>query len=774
MTAARIFLRQFRNGFFYILIAAAILSFFLGERLDTLVIVAILCINALLGFFQEYRSQKLFEKFQSLIDQRVKVKRAGHIIVIPLRDLRVGNTVVVESGDRVPADLVLTKTENIQVDESALTGESFPTARNNGDRLLMGTVVADGLAEGRVIALAEQTEFGKIRAKAAHTSSPSQFEQDMDIFSKKLMVLVLITLALLFVVHLAIGKNTNTTTLLLFVFALAIGIVPEAMPLVTTLAMTNGALALARQKVLVKKLAAVEDLGNIAVLCTDKTGTLTEGVMSVSEKLVLNQDLFTLANVIAMGNIGLNNPEKHGPFDRAIWHDLPREVSMNVASHIQILWEDPFDPKTRLTHAVAETASGTWLVTRGAPESIFQIAKHDSLVTRWCHQQGLKGHRVLVIAAKQIQKRLSYSSKDYQGEYVLGAISFADPLKKSALKAVIDAKQLGIQIKLITGDSPEVAFVIGKELGLVDDQKDVISGETLKQLPDDRKAQTVLTKTVFARIFPTQKQEIVSILRSVGPVGFIGDGVNDAPALKAATVGIAADHATDVAREAASIILLRKDLHVVVDGIRKGRSIFANIEKYLIFTLAGDFGTFYSIAAISLITPFLPMLPVQILLSNLLSDLPMVSIAADSVDLGRLKHPAKSQFNKVISFSLALGVISSFFDFAFFGLFRHVGTTQLQTLWFIFSVLTELALIFSIRSLGWFWKATKPALILVASTLFATLITVVIPLLPLGEKFFHFTAPSASSWVILVVLTLFYFVVTEGSKRLFSHLAPST
>lgn len=772
MLALRIFLRQFRNGFFYILIAAAVISFFLGEHIDTVVISVILGVNALLGFLQEYRSQKLLEKLESLMSQRVRVKRDEHIVVIPLQELKLGDTVVLESGDRVPADLTITKTKLLEVDESALTGESLPVARHVGEHILMGSTIVDGLSEGQVVALGSETEFGKIRAESLQISTTSQFEKDVNLFSKKLMVVVLLTLGALFIAHRTIARShLDLPTLSLFILALAIGIVPEAMPLVTTLAMTNGALALAHRKVVVKRLAAVEDLGNLVVLCTDKTGTVTEGRMAIAEKKVLDTTFFETACLVSLGQVGLERPGPHNAFDTVIWHDLS-EQTKRQRDILHILWEDPFDPHTRRTEVIARIGSATYAISKGAPESILPTAKHSTDdLSRWATAQGMMGRRVLAVAAKPIEKKPSYHHDDFLHTTVLGLIAFSDSLKRTAVDAVRDAETLGVDVRMITGDSPEVAFAIGKELGLVQKRSDVVTGEDLTHLSNQKRQEIIRSTQVFARVFPSQKQEIVTALSALGPVGFIGDGANDAPALKSAAVGIAADHATDVAREAASIILLKKDLHVVVDGIRKGREIFVNIEKYLVFTLIGDFGTFYSIAVISLLTTFLPMLPVQILLSNLLSDLPMVSIAADTVDTNRLKQPVHSQFNRVLAFSLLLGLVSSLFDFLFFGLFRHVSVPLLQTLWFVFTVVTELVLIFSVRTKKWLWHATLPSPALVVAALIAGILTIVIPMSSVASVF-HFVRPTSSQWIVLALLTGMYFVATEFAKRAMIRAAP--
>ena len=484
----------------------------------------------------------------------------------------------------------------------------------------------------------------------------------------------------------------------------------------------------------------------------------------------MNPHLFDLGCLISLGQIGIVEQGLHNACNRAIWGHLPESIR-SESKQVDVLWEDPFDPRTRKTDVVASRGNEVWAISRGAFESILPDVKSNPALSEWAKNQGLLGRRVLAFSGKKIAKKSHYSSADFNASPIIGLLSFSDPLKASASEAIHAAKRLNVDVRLITGDSPEVAFSVGKQLGMAEFQHELITGPDLALLEGSEKQAAILKTKVFARIYPAQKQEIVTALSALGPVGFIGDGVNDAPALKAATVGIAADHATDVAREAASIILLKKDLHVIIGGIRKGREIFANIEKYLTFTLIGNFGTFYSIAIISLVTTFLPMLPVQILLSNLLSDLPMVTIATDGVDNDRVKKPVKSQLNRLLLFSLILGVISSIFDFIFFFVYKGNSEALIQTLWFIFSVITELILIFSIRTRKWIWRATPPSLLLVAASIFAAFGTIAIPISPL-HILFRFVHPPLWAWTTLVVLTLVYFASTEIAKRIFIRFAP--
>lgn len=762
MIALRIFIRQFNNGFFYILILAALISFILGERMDSIIISGVLLINAGLGFFQEWRSQKLLKQLESFIGNQVKVKRGGKIVIVPQKELKIGDEVILESGDQIPADLTIKHISKLIIDESALSGESLPVIKKLGESLRMGSSVIDGEAETEVIALAETTEFGKIRRQAMQISSPSQFEKDVNQFSKALIVVVSVSLGLLLAAHLLFGRTQlPVSSLFLFMVALAIGIVPEAMPLVTTLSMTSGALRLARHKVVVKKLSAVEDFGNLVILCTDKTGTITEGKMDVAEIMADDKTLFNLLGLASIGKVGLTNQGKPDAFNRAFWENLDLPVR-EYSKQIKVLWEDPFDPETRRGSVTAEINGQEWLITKGAYESIFEITKAASRQRVWAINQGRMGRRVLAVAAK---KTTSDSMK------LAGLISFSDPIKKTALPALQSTRHLGLDIRLITGDSPEVAAAVGVELNFIGSADEVVTGPQLSRMTGEEK-ETIIKKTkVFARIFPSQKKEIVDCLETIGPVGFVGDGVNDAPALKAATVGIAADHATDVARETADIILLNKDLHIIVDGIRRGRETFANIEKYLVFTLIGDFGIFYSIAVISLFTSFLPMLPAQILLSNLLSDLPMVTIAADRVDRDKTRLPTVSKLKKVLIFSVILGLVSSVFDFGFFAMFRNSDVSLLQTLWFIFSVITELVLIFSVRTQKWIWRGEKPAAGLVIGAVAAGALTIVIPFSGLAP-FFHFVRPNMINLAVIFSLTGVYLVFTEAAKKIFSAFSP--
>lgn len=456
----------------------------------------------------------------------------------------------------------------------------------------------------------------------------------------------------------------------------------------------------------VKRLSAIEDLGDIEVLCSDKTGTLTENKLSLA---------------------GIFSPDK----EKCLLYGLLSST------------QSPFD---------------TALFKKISPE---------------IKKEGREGKRVLAVAFKEF-KKLEYSIKEEKDLKFLGYFSYVDPLKKTAKEAVELAKKLGVQIKIITGDSPEVAGAIGKETGLIKTQNEVILGEKIESLNEEDFGKTCQEFQVFARVLPKTKFKIVKSLQRKFEVGFLGEGINDAPALKIANVAIAISKGADISREVSDIILLKKDLRVIVDGINEGRNIFSNINKYIKCTLVSNFGNFYSIAAISLFIPFLPMLPIQILLVNLLSDFPLITVATDKVDIEELRKPKFYQLNQIILLIVFLGLVSTIFDFLFFGIFYKAGASLLQTLWFIGSILTEIVLIFSIRSRHFFLKAKSPSASLLFFSLLAILITLTLPFTNFGRNLFHFVVPQTSALLTVLALIISYFIVSEIVKLIYFHTLSNT
>jgi Mg2+-importing ATPase len=581
------------------------------------------------------------------------------------------------------------------------------------------------------------------------------------------MQVVLITLAIVFVLNFIIkGTGANIPEFLLFSVALAVSVIPEALPLITTLTLSQGAIHLAKKQVIVKRLSAVEDLGNIEIICSDKTGTLTENILTVEN--CFSQDKEKCLFFAFLASKSFEEETTIDPFDLAI-KQVVTKSNEEEAKKFKKIWERPFDPKKRSNAVVVESLSGdTFLIVRGAVEEILSLSKpinHYDKVIKQCQESGKRGERVLAIAFKEIEKKKFYLESDEKDLNYLGFLSFSDPLKPQTIPTIKEAKKLGVTIKIITGDAAEVAETVAKKIGLEIGER-VFTGYEIANMDEKQLSDIVEKNNVFARILPDQKYKIIKALQKKYIVGFLGEGINDAPSLKLANVAIVVDSGADISKEAGDIILLKKDLKVIIDGIREGRTIFANVTKYIRYTLIANFGNFYSMAIVSLIMPFLPMLAVQILLVNLLSDLPLVAISTDRVDQQEIRKPRKYNLREIVLACVFLGFISSLFDFTFFALFYKTGPGMFRTLWFICSILTELVLIFSIRTRYFIFKAISPSLTLATVSFLAALLTIFIPLTKLG-KFFHFTTPPISSILTIFGLVILYFIATEIAKLVY-------
>lgn len=780
----QIFLRQLKSPFIYLLFAASLLSFFLKEEVNAFLILIFIAINTTLGFYQEWHAEKSLKLLKEHIVSRAKVRREGKEIIIHGHELVPGDFVFLEAGDLIPADIRFIEQNNLTVDEQILTGESIPVAKienplqkqtkeiyqaqNIG---FSGTTVISGKGSGIVIATGHNTAFGQIAHLTTETFRESTFAKNIAKFSKFTLRLILITLVFVFLANIFIKKEPKPIELLIFSIALAVSVIPEALPVVTTVSLSRGAVRLAKNKVVVKRLSSVEDLGSIEILCTDKTGTLTENKLSVDKIFEKEKNICLFYAALACHFLNQKKPEPTDAFDIALWQKLSPTQKTQTLKYDRIA-EIPFDPLRRRNSVLVQKNGQYELIVRGAPEVIFDasnVAKEEKeKFNEWIVREGKMGRRVLAVAKKKFKKTSHYSEKDEKNLTFLGIISFVDPIKKTTKQTIKNAHDLKLKIKILTGDSKEVAGAVAYEVGLVDSPKKVITGEEFFALTSEKQLETVENYSVFARVSPEQKYKIIEILQKKHEVGFLGEGINDAPALKIANVALAVSGAADIAREASDVILLKKSLEVIVEGVKMGREIFANTLKYIKITLSANFGNFYAIAIASLLIDFLPMLPVQILLVNLLSDFPMIAIATDKVDKLELKRPRVYNVRDIVLVATILGLVSTVFDFIFFGLFYRISPGVLQTNWFIGSILTELVLIFSLRSALPFFKAAKPSPTLFGLSATAFIATLLLPLTEIGQKIFFFVKPQTSHLVLILVVVTCYFIVTE-SVKLFYH-----
>ncbi len=786
-----ILFRQIKSPLVLLLFFAAGLSYALADRVDAFVIFGILTLNTLISFVQEYHSERILERLEKYIPRIVSVRRDGNILHIDADHLVCGDIVLVNAGDLVPADIRLLAVEGLMADEGTLTGESAPVSKGSGlfqnqksdegtprNCIFAGTKITGGEGEGVVFALGKKTLFGSIGQKAGGVERKSLFEENISAFSRTLLYIVLISAVLIFGLSFVIKDGSvDVVTLSLFVFALAIGILPEALPVVTTVTLSHGAMRLAKKSVVVKRLSAVEDFGNIDVLCTDKTGTITENSMSVQSVFPEEQSEQVLEFAFLAREGDRDSLDSTNPFDSAIKARLSNSV-VSRAMHIKSIQDIPFDAVRRISSCVVVHHTEYLLISRGAPEEILKrctygvkegIAvalgdkeRHEVLdqVREW----GMRGLRVFGIATKKVGEHTHFTSDDEQGLTFSGLIGFEDPLKASTKDALMLAGRLGLDIKILTGDHPNVARAIAMQAGLIAPEDEIFIGEDIQSLSDDELAKSLLIVKVFARVSPDDKFRIIKLLETMGKkVAYMGDGVNDVPSLAQAHVAIAVPSATPAAKEISDIVLLKKDLHVIVNGLLEGRKIFENITKYLKYSLGGNLGNFASLAIISLYSPLLPQLPTQILLGNFISDLPLLAIGWDSIDVEELKRPQHYDMAHIRNYALMFAPVSSVFDFLFFGIFGGLSVTLMRTLWFIESMLTEIFLIFSVRSTKSVFAHPLPSTILVVFSVLAIIITLVFPYIELGS-FFHFVAPNFYTLMSVLGLCVAYGITNELLK----------
>jgi Mg2+-importing ATPase len=789
-SAVGLLLRQFKSPLVLILIFAAIVSAFVGEWTDAIIILAVILSSTLLGFVQEYRASNAVEKLRSQVTIKSSVLRGGKPQMLPSEQVVPGDVVLLSAGSLIPADGIVLEANDFFVNQAVLTGETFPVEKLPGivpdkaslaertNCVFMGTSVRSGTAHVLIVEIGKATVFGQIAERLSLRPALTDFEHGVQKFGLLLTQVMLVMVVLVLAINIFLAKPPIDS--LLFALALAVGLTPELLPAIISITLSHGAQQMAKHGVIVRRLNSIENFGSMDILCTDKTGTLTEGVVRLDGALDLDgQPSTAVLNYSFLNSqyqTGLNNP-----LDDAIIANA-QQAGLKIAAE-QKIDEIPYDfVRKSLSVVTANPQRQRTLITKGALENILKICSQvqsgseshplDDKTLAGIEQHysdwSDKGFRVLGVAIRRLDgEAASYSSADEKGLSFIGFLLFFDPPKTDVQKTIVDLASRGVQLKIITGDNEKVARHVADAVHLP--ILGLLSGNALNNMADEALWHAAERTNIFAEVDPNQKERIILALRKTKHVvGYMGDGINDAPALHAADVGISVDTAVDVAKDAADFVLLKQDLDILREGIDVGRMTFANTLKYILTTISANFGNMFSMAAASLFLPFLPLLAPQILLNNFLSDIPGTTIASDNVDPEWVAKPRRWNTVFIRDYMVLFGLVSSIFDFLTFGVLLylyHASPVEFRTGWFIESLLTELVIALVVRTRRVFFRS-RPGTLLLVSTLIFIAITLVLPYLPFST-FFGFIPLPAPLMLMMIGLTVLYVVVTEIAKKYF-------
>lgn len=775
--------QQLRSPLLLLLVFAALASGLSGEWVDAGIVMTIVAATAAIGVSQEYRAQSAAAALRRRLRARCTVLRDGAPSQIPLEEVVPGDVAVLSAGSLVPADGVLLDAADFFVNQAVLTGESFPVQKQ-GSRMtdarapiaertscvFLGSNVRSGTARCLVVATGQATEFGAIARRLSVRAPETAFDRGIRRFGYLLTTATLVMVLLVFVAHVFRGRPPGDT--LLFSVALTVGLSPELLPAILSVNLARGAQRMARSGVLVRRLSAIENLGSMNVLCTDKTGTLTEGVVRVDgafdEMGRASERVLDLAVCNAALETGIASP-----LDDAIV-----EAKQGHAADVTKLAEIPFDFVRRRVTVVVQAGGHARLVIKGAFHHVLDVCtslpdasalddaareRLEQLYLSWSRE----GVRVLAIASRVAPMAPAYDRDDERDMTFEGFVTFLDRPKPGVITAIRELSKLGVAVKIITGDSRLVAEHVAALVGVAAAR--TVTGRDLDEMNDEALWAAAPGVAVFAEVDPNQKERIIRALRRTGHVvGFLGDGVNDAPAMHAADTSLSVEAAVDVAKEAADFVLLERGLDVIRRGIEEGRTTFANTLKYILITTSANLGNMVSMALASLFLPFLPLTPGQILLNNFLSDVPAIGIAGDNVDEELVAGPRRWEIGFIGRYMLTFGILSSAFDFLTFGallrMFRAMPA-EFQTSWFVESLLTELAVALVMRTRGPFFRS-RPGRLLLAITLLLVPVVLAVPYLP-GASVFGFVPLPGALVIVILAITVLYVAATECVKLWF-------
>ena len=790
-SALWLFLNQFKSPLLWILVFAAVVSALTQAWVDASIVLIIVVVSAVLSFVQEYNAGNAVEKLRSQVTLKTSVVRDGQAQSLPAEEVVPGDVVLLSSGSLIPADGLVREAKDLFVNQAVPTGETFPVEKTPGvvaarsnlsertNTVFMGTSVTSGTGRVLVTRSGNTTAFGEIAAHLTLRPPETEFEHGIRHFGYMLTQVMILLVLVVFAINVILHKPAIDS--LLFSVALAVGVAPELLPAILSITLSKGAQSMAAHGVIVRQLAAIENFGSMDILCTDKTGTLTQGVVSLNGALDIqgqpSEQVSLYAYLNAHFQTGLSNP-----LDTAILSYSQPEIH-----DLHKVDEIPYDFVRKRLSVVVQQGSQRRLIAKGALGNILAVCTqvqdgtglvplddaHRAQVQQRYADWGDQGIRVLGVATQSVDERATYTVADETGLAFAGFLLFFDPPKPDAAQAIANLSKLGVQIKVITGDSWRVAHHTAEAVGLP--VTGTLTGAQLNASSDTALLNLVERTNLFAEVDPNQKERIILALRKMSHVvGYLGDGINDAPALHAADVGVSVASAVDVAKEAADFVLLQPDLDILRRGIEQGRITFANTLKYVFTTTSANFGNMFSMAGLSLFLPFLPLLAKQILLNNFLSDFPAMTIATDNVDRELVERPRRWDIKFIRDFMVTFGLVSSVFDFITFGallLILRAGEKQFQTGWFVESLMTELMILLVVRTRRPLFKS-RPGKYLWISTLLVAIATVLVPYLPFSRLLGFVPLPPAAM-ALLLGITVLYVAANEYVKRIFFALRDS-